>query len=92
METDNNIEYKIAGKSTQTFWDLSEQNCLRVLNVRGHATDRMNQGINVRLIDDAAATALASIEHRDDQFEKRRLYTAWDNIGETAPPLRFIRS
>lgn len=39
----------------------------------------LNQGINVRLIDDEAAAALASVEYRDDQFQTRRLYTAWDN-------------
>jgi hypothetical protein len=42
----------------------------------------INQGINVRVINDAAADALASIEYRDDSFSKRRLYTAWDNIGD----------
>ncbi len=42
----------------------------------------LNQGINVRLIDDDAAEALASIEYRDDQFQKRTLYTAWDNLGD----------
>ena len=42
----------------------------------------LNQGINVRLMDDEAAAALASIEYRDDQFQKRVLYTAWDNIGD----------
>jgi hypothetical protein len=38
-----------------------------------------NQGINVRFIADESAEALASIEYRDDQFQRRRLYTAWDN-------------
>lgn len=42
----------------------------------------LNQGINVRLIDDEAAEALASVEYRDDQFERRRLYTAWDNLRD----------
>lgn len=42
----------------------------------------LNQGINVRLIDDEAAEALASIEYRDDQFKRRRLYTAWDNLRD----------
>lgn len=41
-----------------------------------------SQGINVRVITDEVAAALASIEYRDDAFQKRRLYTAWDNIGE----------
>jgi len=42
----------------------------------------MSQGINVRLIDDEAAAALASIQYRDTKFSKRRLYTAWDNLGD----------
>ena len=38
-----------------------------------------NQGINARLIEDEHAAAIASVEYRDDQFKKKRLYTAWDN-------------
>lgn len=42
----------------------------------------LNQGINTRMIDDACAEALASIPYYDDGFKVRRLYTAWDNIGD----------
>lgn len=42
----------------------------------------LSQGINVRLIDQQAAEALATIEYRDTKFERRRLYTAWDNLGD----------
>jgi hypothetical protein len=42
----------------------------------------LNQGINVRLIDDEAAEALASMRYRDDSFSRRRIYTAWDNLGD----------
>jgi hypothetical protein len=42
----------------------------------------INQGVNVRIINDAAAAALASIEYRDQHFQRRRLYTAWDQIGD----------
>jgi hypothetical protein len=42
----------------------------------------LNRGINIRMIDDVAAEALASILVRDDQFKTRRLYTAWDNLGD----------
>lgn len=42
----------------------------------------LSQGINVRLIDDEAAAALATIQYRDTKFQERRLYTAWDNIGD----------
>lgn len=47
----------------------------------------INQGINVRLLADKQpradeeAAMLASLTLRDDQFRKKRLYTAWDNIG-----------
>jgi hypothetical protein len=41
-----------------------------------------NQGINVRAITDDSAAALASVEYRDDQFGRRRLYTAWDNLKD----------
>ncbi|WP_246505794.1 radical SAM protein [Mesorhizobium silamurunense] len=41
-----------------------------------------NQGINVRALTKNAAVALASVQYRDDGFRERRLYTAWDNIGD----------
>jgi hypothetical protein len=41
-----------------------------------------SQGINTRLITEETAEALASIEYRDTKFQQRRLYTAWDNIGD----------
>lgn len=44
----------------------------------------LSQGINTRLIDDEAAEALATIEYRDTKFERRRLYTAWDNLKDEA--------
>ena len=57
---------------------------------RGHLEDIrsaqfrvcLSQGINVRLITEEAAAALASIEYRDAKFERRRLYTAWDNLRD----------
>ena len=42
----------------------------------------LSQGINVRLIDEEAAAALATIEYRDTKFQERRLYTAWDNLRD----------
>jgi hypothetical protein len=42
----------------------------------------LNQGINVRMIDEESAAALAAIPYFDDSFKYRRLYTAWDNIGD----------
>lgn len=48
------------------------------------------QGVNVRVITDEVAAAIASIEYRDDSFSRRRLYTAWDNIGEERTFFRGI--
>lgn len=48
----------------------------------------LSQGINIRMIDDDAAQALASIPYYDDQFKTPRLYTAWDNLGDEE---RFFR-
>lgn len=42
----------------------------------------LSQGINVRLIDEEAAAALATIQYRDTKFQERRLYTAWDNLKD----------
>lgn len=42
----------------------------------------INQGINVRLLDDEQAEAIVRVAPWDDQFNRRRLYTAWDNIGD----------
>ena len=41
-----------------------------------------NQGLNVRLLDEESCAALATVQYRDDQFQRRRLYTAWDNIND----------
>jgi len=38
-----------------------------------------NQGINARFLTDETACALASVDYRDDSFQHRRIYTAWDN-------------
>ena len=42
----------------------------------------LNQGINVRLIDDESAKALSGMLYYDDNFKQRRVYTAWDNLGD----------
>lgn len=42
----------------------------------------INQGINVRLLDDEQAEAVVRMGAWDDGFERRRLYCAWDNIGD----------
>lgn len=50
----------------------------------------INQGINVRLLDQEQAEAIASIPYKDDQFNRPRLYTAWDNIGDEAVFFRGV--
>jgi hypothetical protein len=42
----------------------------------------ITQGINIRLVNEEAAEALASIEYRDTKFERRKLYAAWDNLKD----------
>ncbi len=41
-----------------------------------------NQGINIRLIDETVARELAELDFMDDGFKNKRIYTAWDNIGD----------
>ena len=41
-----------------------------------------NQGVNIRLLTEEAAMALASVRYYDGYFKVRRLYTAWDNVGQ----------
>lgn len=48
----------------------------------------LNQGINIRMVDDNTAARLAQIPYYDDSFRTRRLYTAWDNMGDEE---RFFR-
>jgi len=51
----------------------------------------LNQGINIRMIDADAAKALASVPYFDDGFKTRRLYTAWDNIGDEERFFKGVR-
>ncbi len=51
-----------------------------------------NQGINARMLSDEAAEAIASVEYRDDSMKVRRIYTAWDNIGDEGPLFRGLRA
>jgi len=41
-----------------------------------------SQGINIRLFDQEAAGVLARMNYYDDQFNARRIYTAWDNLRD----------
>lgn len=40
------------------------------------------QGINVRAMTPEVAAAISSVEYRDADFQKRRVYTAWDNLKD----------
>lgn len=44
----------------------------------------INQGLNIRTgwFTDEQAEAIASIQYKDDQFRRPRLYTAWDMVGQ----------
>lgn len=42
----------------------------------------LNQGINVRLLNQEGAEALAAMKVRDNEFKERRIYTAWDNLKD----------
>ncbi len=52
----------------------------------------LSQGINVRMITPESAAALASIEYRSTKFNKRTLYTAWDNLKDETVFFRGIDS
>lgn len=52
--------------------------------VDGRFQVSLSQGINVRLITAETAAALAQLQYRDAHFHKRRLYCAWDNLGDEA--------
>jgi hypothetical protein len=65
------------------FGQPKEQWRARIRELRdGRFRVNLTQGINIRLIDQEAAEALASIEYRDAKFERRKLYTAWDNLKD----------
>ncbi|MGL5736469.1 MAG: hypothetical protein ACRCYS_16530, partial [Beijerinckiaceae bacterium] len=42
----------------------------------------INQGVNVRLLTDENAEAVVAMVPRETHFKRRRLYAAWDNIGD----------
>ncbi len=41
-----------------------------------------NQGINCRMITDESAAAIASVRYYDDDFKRKRIYTAWDSLKD----------
>lgn len=49
---------------------------------RGDYKVCLNQGVNLRIISDKQAAALASIQYRNDAFTRRVLYTAFDSLDD----------
>lgn len=65
------------------FGQPEEQWRARLVEIRdGGFRVCLNQGINIRLITEEAAEAIASVPYYDDSFKRRRLYTAWDNLKD----------
>lgn len=50
--------------------------------IEGNYKVCFSQGINIRLFDKEAAQILAKMRYYDDQFERKRIYTAWDNLRD----------
>jgi hypothetical protein len=51
-----------------------------------------NQGINARMLTPEAATAIASVDYRDDSFQRKRIYTSWDNLPDEDKLFRGLQS
>ena len=65
------------------FGQLREQWAARIEEmIEGCFRVSFCQGINIRQVDEESAKALARVEYRDNEFQRRRLYTAWDNLGD----------
>ena len=65
------------------FGQPEEQWKLRVKEIQdGKFQVCFNQGINIRLINETVAENLATLNFKDDSFKSKRIYTAWDNIGD----------
>ena len=56
----------------------------------GNFAVSFSQGINTRLVNDKIAAVLASVRYSNRDFTKRRLYMAWDNIGDERPFFRGV--
>jgi hypothetical protein len=55
----------------------------RIAEIRsGNFKVSFNQGINARVLGDESAAAIASVRYYDDQMQRPRIYTAWDNRGD----------
>tara|TARA_R100001440_G_scaffold29213_2_gene46815 strand:- start:5590 stop:6585 length:996 start_codon:yes stop_codon:yes gene_type:complete len=78
-----NYPKKIHLLDNDFFGQPEEQWKLRIQEIqKGGFKVCFNQGINIRLIDEVVAENLVTIDYRDDSFKQKRIYTAWDNIGD----------
>ncbi|MGH9762951.1 MAG: hypothetical protein ACREDR_35465, partial [Blastocatellia bacterium] len=50
-----------------------------------------NQGINVRFLTSETAEAIASVHYSDDDFKRKRIYTAWDNRKDSERVFRGLK-
>lgn len=50
-----------------------------------------SQGVNIRSLTPETAAALASVDYRADNFKERRIYCAWDNLGDEEMFFRGVR-
>ena len=58
--------------------------------VAGEFKVSFTQGINVRVIDEEIAAAVAGVQYYDHEFRTRRIYTAWDNRKDEARLFRGL--
>lgn len=81
LDNDAFAPYGVDGQGQRqdlrAFW----RDAHRELNAGGFKVC-FSQGINLRLIDDEAAAQLASLRYVGNDFSKRILYTAWDNLKD----------
>lgn len=65
----------------------------RIAEIRdGDFKVSFNQGINARFLNRESATAIASVNYRDDSMKVKRIYTAWDNRKDEATLFRGLQS
>ena len=50
------------------------------------------QGFNARLLSERAAAAVATVDYRSTNMRDKKLYCAWDNIGDEAPLFRGLEA
>lgn len=64
----------------------------RIAEIRdGGFKVNFNQGINVRVIGDEEAEAIASVDYRNTKMERKSIYAAWDNNGDEKRVFRGLK-